>query len=290
MRDSQISLVALSFVLAACGGQAPEQETEQAAEIAPAVAEVSEIATNPDKNAYFGDLHIHTGNSFDAFIFGTRTTPDDAYRFAKGETIVHNGGYDIQLEGPPLDFLAVTDHGEYMGVIPAMATPLTELNKTETAQSIFGADATDPRAAFLAVGVTIVNGEEIEEIYDRDFIDLVWSRTVEATERHNEPGKFTTFAGYEFTAMRQLNLGGTLAAANLHRNVIFRDDAPWILPILKISGTGWMGNARRAGTCWRSHTIPTLRTARCLRLKPIWEKRFPPIGQTCARAMSHWLR
>lgn len=219
--------LALALALVACGGEAPTPE-RKATLLAPQEGPASppEITTNPDKNAYFGDLHIHTGNSFDAFIFGTRTTPDDAYRFAKGEKIAHNGGYEIQLEGPPLDFLSVTDHGEYLGIVPAMANPLSPLNKTATAQSIFGRDAADPRAAFLAVGVTIVNGEEIEDIYDRDFMDSVWGRTVQATEKHNEPGKFTTFAGYEFTAMRQLDLGGTLAAANLHRNVIFEDRAP----------------------------------------------------------------
>jgi len=262
MADYRVSYLVLALglgVLGACGGgETPAAQTEHAAPessqsaqtVGPEAAPV--IATNPDKNAYFGDLHIHTANSFDAFIFGTRTGPDDAYRFAKGETISHDGGFEIALEGPPLDFLAVTDHGEYMGVVPAMANPASDLNKTATAQSIFGKDATAPREAFLAVGVTIVNGEEIEEIYDRDYIDTVWARTVEAADRHNEPGKFTTFAGYEFTAMRQLDLGATLAAANLHRNVIFKDGAPDRL-FTTLDSTNpedlwaWMDSEREAG-------------------------------------------
>ena len=167
MVDYRVSGLALALVLAACGGETPAPEASEpvqtpVATTSPATKPTApatlEIVTNPDKNAYFGDLHIHTSNSFDAFIFGTRTSPDDAYRFAKGETIAHNGGFEIKLEGPPLDFLAVTDHGEYMGVLPAMANPLMEINKTATAQSIFGKDAADPRAAYLAVGVTIVNG------------------------------------------------------------------------------------------------------------------------------------
>ena len=236
MADYRISAFALAMVLAACGGQStdvPDADGAgdgEAASVEVAAADganPAEIAINPDKSAYFGDLHVHTANSFDAFIFGTRTGPDDAYRFAKGETIRHDGGYDIALEGPPLDFLAVTDHGEYIGIIPMMANPLTDLNKTATAQAIFGADATDPRSAFLAVGATIVSGDEIEDIYDREAMDNVWARTVAAAERHNQPGTFTTFSGYEFTAMRQLQLpSGVLTAANLHRNVIFKDDAP----------------------------------------------------------------
>ena len=152
MVDYRVSGLALALVLAACGGETPAPEASEpvqtpVATTSPATKPTApatlEIATNPDKNAYFGDLHIHTSNSFDAFIFGTRTSPDDAYRFAKGETIAHNGGFEIKLEGPPLDFLAVTDHGEYMGVLPAMANPLMEINKTATAQSIFGKDAAD---------------------------------------------------------------------------------------------------------------------------------------------------
>ena len=64
---------------------------------------------NAERNAYFGDLHVHTEYSFDAYSFGTTATPYDAYRFAQGEAIQHPSGYQIQLR-TPLDFYAVTDH------------------------------------------------------------------------------------------------------------------------------------------------------------------------------------
>jgi len=77
---------------------------------------------NEDRNVYFGDLHVHTKHSFDAYIFGTTATPDDAYDFAKGGSIKHALGYDMQLR-EPLDFYAVTDHGFLLGSIPDWADP-----------------------------------------------------------------------------------------------------------------------------------------------------------------------
>jgi len=190
---------------------------------APVAQAAAEIIRNPTKVALFGDLHIHTENSFDAFIFGTRASPDDAYAFARGQTIDNGAGTPITLSGPPLDFYAVTDHGEYLGVVKAMRSRDNPLSDTETAKSIFAIFAQDRRANFLRIGRSIVQGEPIEDIYDREYMDSVWSNTVASAERHNAPGTFTTFAGYEFTSMVQVTEFG---AANLHRNVIFKGSAP----------------------------------------------------------------
>ena len=208
-----------------------------------------EIIRTPTKTALFGDLHVHTRNSFDAYIFGTRADADAAYRFAKGEPMENGRGKTIQLDGPPLDFFAVTDHGEYLGIVPELARRGSPLSKTETAKSIFGLLATDRRANFLRIGQTVVSGEEIDEIYDRTLMDNVWAETVRATEAHNQPGVFTTFAGYEFTAMRRV---GDLSAANLHRNVIFKNEAPTRLfstldSIEPADLWVWMDTQREAG-------------------------------------------
>lgn len=221
----KLGLIASVSALAACGQQAGDTSAPLDVPPPPAVEAGADEApvANPLKNAYFGDLHVHTRNSFDAYIFSTRATPDDAYRFAKGEAIDNGAGRQIQLDGAALDFLAVTDHGEYIGIIPQMATPGTALNATETAQSIFGLMAQDRRANFLRIGQTVVNGEEIADIYDLEMMDSVWAETIDAADRHYDPGRFTTFAGYEFTAMVQVTDTG---AANLHRNVIFEDEAP----------------------------------------------------------------
>ncbi|MBV7256619.1 DUF3604 domain-containing protein [Pacificimonas sp. WHA3] len=205
-------------MIAACGVEPGAEADVRAARSAAAFA----VETNPDRNAYFGDLHVHTRASFDAYIFNIRATADDAYRFAKGQPLKHPAGYEVSA--PALDFYAVTDHGEYLGVVPAMDGTDSPLAKTALARQIFGADALDPRAAFTRIGLSAVTGQPIAEIYDLDHIASVWRRHVEAADRHYEPGRFTTFAGYEYTAMRPINpIAGT--AANLHRNVIFEDAA-----------------------------------------------------------------
>ena len=85
---------------------------------------------NPNKNAYFGDLHIHTSNSFDAYTFGSLSDPEMAYKYAQGESIPHPTGYDIQLRRP-LDFYAVTDHGFFLGLLPTAADTNSLFSKYE---------------------------------------------------------------------------------------------------------------------------------------------------------------
>ena len=220
---NRVGILALVGV-ALAGCSAPETEVKPADETAVDAPEDA-IERTATKNAYFGDLHVHTKNSFDAYIFATRRTPDDAYRFAKGETIPHDAGYEIQLEGPPLDFLAVTDHGEYLGVIPFMDDPNHPLSKTLTAQAAFGDDAAAAAETFGNIGISFVTGQPIEEIRDQSHMNQIWAKTIDAAERHYQPGTFTTFAGYEFTAMTVVSQEEG-SAANLHRNVIFRDQAP----------------------------------------------------------------
>src|SRR5262249_61764148 len=98
---------------------------------------------------YFGDFHLHTRNSFDAYIFNVRATPDDAYKYAKGGTIGHPSGYDMKLESGPLDFLAVTDHSEYLGVLPALNTPGDPYAESVPyAKELFSTDQAKVNAAF----------------------------------------------------------------------------------------------------------------------------------------------
>jgi hypothetical protein len=169
---------------------------------------------NADRNAYFGDLHVHTGLSFDAYIFNVRAMPDDAYRFAKGEAIKHATGMDIRLAGGPLDFTAVTDHSEYMGSMRDANDPSHPLHKHPLVQDLFSTDPAKIRAAFDKVVALSHANQMPPEFSAPDVAGRAWREVQEAAARHNDPGRFTTFVAYEYTSAPQ--------GRNLHRNVIFR--------------------------------------------------------------------
>ena len=202
---------------------------------------------NPLRNAYFGDLHTHTNFSYDAFLNGTRATPDDAYRYAQGEALTHPAGFEIQLDAP-LDFYAVTDHASFLGILPAMVDPAQPASSHPAAELVNGiASGTLTGAA---------RGEAQREIRaytlgqrdvppDPDVLRSAWRETVDAAERHYEPGVFTTFIGYEFT--------GSPENQNLHRNVIFRGSAVPEVPFSRLDSFNpeelwaWMDRNRDAG-------------------------------------------
>lgn len=230
-------IVALS--LAGCGPQSSSTDAVQGAELTAEVnaentnalgqntSQTRTAGYNANKNVYFGDLHIHTKNSFDAYIFNVRTTPDDVYRFAKGQSVRHPSGYDISLGGEPLDFVAATDHGAYMGILPQMNNPDSPLSKLEISQTMFGSDAALIVAAFNKIGGSVRSGEPFDEVYDRAIIDQTWQDAIAAADKHYEPGKLTTFAAYEFTAVDGRGLEDfSFAGGNLHRNVVFENAAP----------------------------------------------------------------
>ena len=171
----QATALAVIMTLAACSGTGkPAEETAAAAPDAQATETAGRTAGyNPDRNAYFGDLHIHTRSSFDAYIFNVRRTADDAYRFARGETVTHPSGFDMTIAGGPLDFYTVTDHAEYLGILPVMDTPGTELSELPRAKAMFSNDPQQITTAFQTVGASVRSGEPIDEMYDESIINSV---------------------------------------------------------------------------------------------------------------------
>jgi hypothetical protein len=205
------------------------------------------VEQNPLKEAYFGETHVHTGVSMDAFIAGTRLTPDDAYRFAKGEEMMVNGS--MHKIKRPLDFCAVTDHSEFMGEAYSLmnegapgyddkvAVSFREAPDLKTALELYNKYVLTPLAGGGSPHPDFFQGAEA--------IKSTWKKNYEATEKHYEPGKFTTIHAYEWTSAP----GG----ANQHRNVFFRDNNVPDMPFSANEGAdpeelwAWMEEQRAEG-------------------------------------------
>ena len=183
------------------------------------------VPSNNNRDAFFGDLHVHTRYSFDAYIFGTTASPDDAYRYAKGGAIKHPLGFDMQLDDP-LDFYAVTDHAAWLGMIRAYADPDSKPGQLDFASDLHGLNNpenlnTNTFARRAGLFANLITRELIEPsknplkllgaylqedtiygtmAYDRITHQSAWRDVAEAAERHNQPGEFTTFIAYEFTS------------------------------------------------------------------------------------------
>jgi len=167
---------------------------------------------------YFGDTHLHTGFSMDAGAFGARLTPDDAYRFARGEELQSNTGQPVKLSRP-LDFLVVADHSDGMGFFPLLMGSDPTLLATEQGRRWYDLIKGGKGAeAALDIIRSFGKGELPDgfPLPGTKAYRSAWQQTIKAAEDNNEPGRFTAFIGYEWTS----NTGGN----NLHRNVIFRED------------------------------------------------------------------
>ena len=166
--------------------------------IAPAFAQEK----NAERNAYFGETHLHTSWSLDAWVFGNRLTgPDDAYKYAQGETIKHPLGYDIHIE-TPLDFMGVTDHSEYVGLTKQANTPGSYTSKLPAAPPLILKDPNNPadvQSVFLAV-LKLLDGPPVKELMSEKVASTVWSENVKIADANNQPGKFTAFCSYEWTS------------------------------------------------------------------------------------------
>ncbi len=211
-RGSGATTSGVSTTGAATGGDtaASMDPTRDAVEPAPA-----------SRFAWFGDLHLHTGYSFDAAASGTNTTPDDAYRYARGESVEYLGR-DVQRL-IPLDFLAVTDHAEYLGVANEVADPDGRFANSEwPARLAAVAEDTLGYLGLFSPSAFRGSAPPIDEFLDDQLIRTNWQRQIDAAERYYEPGTFTTLVGFEWSPMP----GG----AHLHRNVIFRGPDYPLLP------------------------------------------------------------
>lgn len=168
------------------------------------------------ETVYWGDTHLHTAYSTDAGMIGNTLSPDEAYRFARGEEVTSSTGIPARLVRP-LDFLVVSDHAENLGLAPMIAESNPGLLSNP-----WGKDIHDMVKAGKGYEAFTKWGTEAmlpltDPINDPELTRSIWHRLTDAADRFNNPGYFTAFIGYEWTSTPDGN--------NLHRVVIFKDDA-----------------------------------------------------------------
>ena len=183
-------------------------------------------AASQETQVLWGDTHLHTSDSFDVILFGTpNSTPDTAIRFAKGLPVISPTTQTPWQLSRPLDFVVVSDHAEAMGSMNRLFADDPEFTETKTGKVILemAPDRTDEQL-ILVYGMLAETGSGGENEYGLTPEDIyndlhagekrrsTWESQIATVDGHNEPGKFTTFIGWEWSA--QPNAG------NLHR-VIF---------------------------------------------------------------------
>ncbi len=168
----------------------------------------------------WGDEHLHTGWSGDASLGGTTLTPEDAVRFARGETVKSSTSEDAKLD-VPLDWLAVTDHSDGYGTASELRAGNPEMLADPTAKrwaAMTAAGGAQARAAQLEAIKAQADGTLPKIMMDPKWMKQAWAKSIAIMDKYNEPGRFTALIGYEWTSN-----GGN--GDNLHRNLIFRDAA-----------------------------------------------------------------
>ena len=204
-------------------GCSREEPAEKAAtdDAGPTPAEAPELPRNARRDAYFGDLHVHTSYSIDSYIFGNRLTPRDAYKFARGEAVTLHGGASQKLRAP-LDFAAVTDHAEGLEIFALCVDQQGNPQYSSAfCEGIRNGDMEIYRQAFVRLSqrppprFEVCDGEGVD---CQEASKGPWQEIQKIAQEFNEPGKFTALIGFEYSPT--LVDGGML-----HRNVIFRGTA-----------------------------------------------------------------
>ena len=205
-----------ALALAGCDGAMGNTSEAQQGDGAGTV----ELAEYPDR-VYWGDTHLHTDNSIDAFGFGVRLGPEAALRFARGEEVMATTGMPAQLDRP-LDFLVIADHSDGLGATKRLMNAPRPLVRDPTlrrwqAMLREGGDASVGAVAELITAAA--NGTLPDALRDpersAEATKEIWQEHLDTVDTFNEPGVFTAFAGFEWTLMPDGN--------NLHRVVMFRD-------------------------------------------------------------------
>lgn len=229
----RVSVTILAAMGLAVASHAEQQAGEMTLDVEQAAKHFQSRGYSPYADRGFptrplwGDTHLHTANSPDAFAFGNRLTPEDAYRFALGESITSASGQRVQLSRP-LDFLVVADHGVAMGAMMELYKGNPSLLQDDQLRRWHEMMNSSPEEGVQAAGELISQasqGNIPQAILDPTIARTVWNDYTETADAYNDPGQFTAIIGYEWTSLIKGN--------NLHRVVMFRgdkNDADQIVP------------------------------------------------------------
>ncbi len=168
-------------------------------------------------DVYWGDTHLHTRNSADAYSLGNQNlTPTDAFRFAQGQSLTAHNGMKVKLRRP-LDFLVVSDHAEYLGGYYRFHVGDPQVTSTDAGKQWQGyLDEGNP-VGMMAAFTGSMSDPDVNRAFPESTRLAIWKDVAQTADEHNHPGRFTAFTGYEWTAMINGN--------NLHRVVIYKDAA-----------------------------------------------------------------
>ncbi len=231
-----IGLGVVGMYAIGCAQQAAppkEQETPKAAITATPAPVVGGGQYSPNvgetfpNRVYWGVAHVHTGYSFDSGMFGVTLTPDDLFKVATGGEVVMDNGVRFKQDRP-LDWVSITDHAEYMGISDQIRAGSPELLANPQGKRWYEMSKTSPQEGVKAAIEAVVSMQTGKPVFDASKLTAAaWAHATAAAEKWNQPGVFTTLHGFEWTCAP----GGN----NLHRTVIFRDNAQHVNQIVPFS-------------------------------------------------------
>ena len=202
MRHTKAIALASLVILAGCQEAAPPRDAAAAPAAGPAVA-LNPVEAS-DRKLLWGDTHLHTSASADAFEDGkTNADIDTAYRFARGLPVQHpRTGQRIEIDRP-LDFLVVADHAELLGVFPRMVANDPLIVGKAAGKALHDAFTSDYEGAARSTMHLDPHGAvtpTVTALNTSDIVRSIWNAQIDAAERYNEPGKFTALIGWEWSS------------------------------------------------------------------------------------------
>jgi hypothetical protein len=245
-RSLTVTIVAVLVAVACLASPAVAQQTT-GTPVSPGATTTIDGKQNPERNAYFGEQHVHTSWSLDSFlgVGNTVAGPEEFYKYSMGQPVTHPGGFTVKIT-KPLDWGATTEHAEYLGAMQASFDPNSQLSKTLIGKALRFGNKVEALDTYKVLAVTLIKNHPIKELMAPEVLGTYWKRLAEIADKYYRPGKFTTFAAYEWTS--------TPNTANLHRNIFFLDTKK--VPEMPFSAIDsddprelwkWMDGQRQAG-------------------------------------------